>query len=370
MAAMEAVDPQLRRAFAVVAFALGGLAFALTPVAERIDAWCLDHAWRLAGAALGERTTTDAIVVVGVDEESLRRAPELPGAGHEALGGALARIASAHPRAIALDLPLPERSFEAVHPGLDRALAAGLAAARANGPFVAAVVIDARTRSAKPVYEPYLAIVGADGLAIDLLGRDADGITRRFALSIPTEDGGFPTLVGRMCAALRRPCSEGLIDFALGPPLTYVSFSQVREARDAQALERWFQGRIVLIGMARRDADRVAVPWSPARWEQSRRDAPAIAVHAQALRTALSGTAPRPLSRPAVGLLVAAAALLAGLRRPKARLVLGTAALAALFVGAVLALRSGVFVPVAAPAAVLVVVMGLAAARYRDAPVP
>ncbi len=366
---MEAVDPQPRRAFAVVALALGGLALALTPAAERVDAWCLDHAWRLAGA-LGARTTTDAIVVVGVDDESVRRAPELLGAGHEVLGDALSRIASAHPRAIGLDLPLPERSFEAVRAGLDRALAAGLAAARANGPLVAAVVIDTRTRSAKPVYEPYLAIIGADSLALDLLGRDADGTVRRFALGIPTQDGGFPTLVGRLCEALRRACSEGLIDFALGPALGYVSFGQVREARDARALEGWFQGRIVLIGSVRGDADRVAVPASPARWERSGREAPAVAVHAQALRTALSGYAPRPLSRPAVALLVASVALVGAVRRPKARLVVAAVALAALFAAAVLALRSGVFVPVAAPAAVLAAVMGLTAARSRAAAVP
>ena len=128
--------------------------------------------------------------------------PEPPGLWHAPLGLALARIAAAKPRAIGLDYPLPERSFDAIRPGLDRALIVGLAAAAQNGPFVAVLTIDARTRSAKRIHTPFLALLGDSRLGIGLVARDADGVTRRFSLLIPTEDGGFPTFAGRLCRAL------------------------------------------------------------------------------------------------------------------------------------------------------------------------
>ncbi len=62
-----------------------------------------------------------------------------------------------------------------------------------NGPFVVALSIDARTRAARPIYAPYLAVHRRPaGSASTCCARDADGVTRSFSLLIPTEDGGFP----------------------------------------------------------------------------------------------------------------------------------------------------------------------------------
>src|SRR5262249_48773629 len=150
------------------------------------------------------------------------------------------RIASARPRAIALDVALPDRSLDTLHPGLDRALLVGLAAARRNGPVVAALSIDARTRGARPIYAPYLAVLGEDRLGIDLMPRDIDGVTRRFSLAIPTEDGGFPTFAGRVCTRVSHRCSDGLMDFSLGAPLRYVPFHEVLKMRDAERARELF----------------------------------------------------------------------------------------------------------------------------------
>lgn len=353
-------------AFAVLALAIAGFAFSFTPLAARLDAWILDREWGVLRAA-APRPAPDDIVIVGVDEASVRAVPEPVGAWNEPLGEVLVRIASAQPRAIALTLPLPDRSLDGLRPGLDRALLVGLAAARRNGPFVAALTIDARTRSARPIFPPYLAIAGEQGLGIDLWPRDADGVTRRYSLAIPTEDGGYPTLDGRLCALLSGKCNDGLIDFALGAPFRYVPFREVLAMRDADRARALFHDRIVLIGDAQRYADRIAVPFNLASWEPAGGDTPGIVAHAQALRTALLGAAAGEAARPFSMLLVVAAALLLRLRRP----LLVAAALAfgalALFAVATFALRGGTFVPVAAALATLVaaaaVRLGLAAAR-------
>ena len=339
-------------AFAVLALALAGFAFSFTGFAERMDAVLLDGEWALLRAA-APRAAPDDIVVVGIDEASVRAVALPLGAWNQPLGEVLVRVASGSPRAVALAVTLPDRSLDRLRPGLDRALLVGLAAARDNAPLVATLSIDARTRSPRPIFPPYLAVLGDDGLGIDLLPSDPDGLTRRFSLLVPTEDGGFPTLVGRICARLSARCTDGLIDFALGPPLRYVAFREVLAMRDADRVRELFHNRIVLIGDARRDADRIAVPFNLATWEPPGRDAPAIAVHAQALRTALLGAAAAESPRPLAFLLAAAAASLVVVRGRGKRIAgMLAGAVALLGLGGV-ALHGGTYVPLGAALATL-----------------
>ena len=359
----EGDRPALPALLAVVV-ALAGLAFSFTPLAERLDAWLLDREWSVL-RAVAPRPAPDAIVIVGIDEASVAAIPQPLGVWNEPLGEVLVRIASGHPRAIALDMALPDRSLDGLRPGLDRALLVGLAAARRNGPVVAAVTIDARTRSARPIFAPYVAVLGEDGLGIDLMARDIDGVTRRFSLALPIEGGGFPTFAGRVCMRLTQRCSDGLLDFALGAPLRYVPFHTVLEMRDAARVRELFEGRIVLVGNAQRYTERIAVPFALAAWEPGARDVPGIVAHAQALRTALAGTAPREVSRAVTALLVMLAALLVLARRgihALAGAVAGVLLLAGL---AVTALHGASFVPVGAGLVTLGAAGVVAAVRAR-----
>jgi CHASE2 domain-containing sensor protein len=354
------------RAFAAVAVALAGLLFGLTPPAERLDGALLDLQWSLLRRA-DPRPAPDDIVIVAIDAASVARIREPVGLWHEPLGRALVRIASARPRAIGLEFALPERSQDAVRAGLDRALLVGLAAARQNGPLVASLSIDARSRGARPIFPPYLAILRDEGLGIGLLARDADGVTRRFSTLIPTEDGGFPTLAGRLCRALQRRCDDGYIHFALGAPFRAIPLHEVLQATDAAWLEAAFRDRIVLIGETPEVAGRVAVPINYAGWERAARDSPAVVVHAQALRTAMLGAAPEDASR-AVMLVLVTLCALAFLLRSAAATALAAALLAIVLLAAgVLALRGGVVLPLGAAVFTLAIaaVARIAAAAAR-----
>lgn len=344
---VESEEPRgALRAFCVAAVALAGLIFSATGVAPRIDDALLDREWRFL-RQFAPRLSADDVIIVGIDPATVSAIPEPAALWHASLGLALARISSAKPRAIGLDFPLPERSYEALRPGLDRAFLTGLAAAIDNGPFVATLAIDARTRSARHVHPPFLVLLTDERLGIGLLARDADGVTRRFSLLVPTEDGGFPTFAGRLCRALSRNCADGLIDFSLGPELRYVPLKQVIESRDADWLRRLFRDRIVLIGETQPFVDRIAVPLNLAGWERGGADSPAIVVHAQALRSALDGTAPAEATR-AWTIVIAALAALAFLVRDW-RLALAVGALAAIgaFAIATAFLHRGLFVPIA-----------------------
>lgn len=334
------------RVFAVAALALAGLALAFTAWTERLENALLDLEWSVLGRFDRAAAPAD-IVIVGVDERTAAAIAAPPPLWHESLGMALVRIASARPRAIGIELKLPERSFEALRPGLDRALMVGLAAARHNGPLVASLSIDARTRAARPIHAPFLAVLGEERLGLDLLARDLDGVVRRFTLGVPTEDGAFPTLAGRLCRALSRGCTDGLINYALGEPFAYFPLQRVLETRDTAVLAKMFAHRVVLIGDVQRFGHRIAVPVNFAGWEHGARESPAVVVHALALRTALLERAPREASRPVAAILVTLAAFLFLIRDSRHALLVGILAAAGLLVLAVLALRAGVFVPVA-----------------------
>ena len=340
------------RGFAVFVVALLGLAVGLSPLAERADAFLLDLQWA-ALRKVDAKPAPDDIIIVGIDDQTAGTIAEPPPLWHESLGMALVRIASARPRAIGFDLPLPERSFDDLRRGLDRALLVGLAAARDNGPFVASLSIDSRTRAARNVHAPFLALLQEERLGIALVARDIDGVTRRFSLALPTEDGAFPTLPGRLCRALSRACDDGLIHFALGAPYRYIPLQQLLRLSDTQALERMFRDRIVLIGEAQRFSGRVAVPVNLAGWETARGDAPAIVVHAQSLRTALLRAAPREAPKPVIAILVLLAAPLVLMRDWRLALVSAVLGAAAFFVAAAVALRAGLYLPIAGALAAL-----------------
>ena len=342
----------------LAAIALAGFLFSLTPLSERLDDALLDAHWTVL-RKFAPKAGPDDIIIVGVDEASVRAIDAPPGLWHEPIGRALGRIAGAHPRAIGIDLALPERSYESFRPGLDRPLLEGLAAARSNGILVASLTIDSRTRAARTIHTPFLAVLGEQGLGIGLLGRDADGVTRRFSLAVPTEDGAYPTLAGRLCRALSRRCTDGLIDYALGPPYRYVPLREVLATRDEEYLGKLFRNRVALVGDVR-PADRIAVPVNLAGWEAGGQLAPAVVVHAQSLRTALA-EAPVEAARPVSVLLVALAALIVLMRDWRMALVTALLAAIVLFTGATAALRAGTHVGIAAP---LLTAFAAAACRW------
>jgi len=337
------------RAVAVAAAALAGFLFSLTPLATYLDSAVLDTSWRVL-RKIDTRPSADEMIIVGIDPATVNAITEPPGLWHEPLARALARIAAAKPTAIVLDFPLPERSYDTIRPGLDRALFSGLATAVESTKFVTVLNIDARTRGARRIHTPYLALLGESRLGIGLLARDADNVVRRFSLAIPTEDGSFPTLEGRLCRALNRQCSDGLVNYALGAPLTYVSMKTVLQSPDDALVARLFSGRIVLIGETQPYSDRVRVPVNLAAWEPIERESPAIVVHAQSLRTALARAAPEDMSRPLLMVLLTAAGFLVLVRDWRHALAWAILITALVLAAGIGALRGGVAL---APSAVI-----------------
>jgi len=337
-------------------------------VAARLDDWAFDAQTRLvrhwrAGEPLSDESPQ--VVLVGLDEASLKALDVPLSLLHAPLGAALGAIAAARPRAIGLDIALPEKSFDAVVPGIDRALMQGLEAARAAAPLTLALDADADGRVRIP-YAPLLAAAGGgEAFGAPLFPLDCDGVVRRFEPDPTRGDApegevcrgrarervaraspALPTFAGRLAAQLGRAAAledAGDIDFTRGAAFTYVPLQSVlawERAGARQALDERFAGRVVLLGSVLPYLDRLRLPVALAAWEDATVPPPGLVANAQVLRNALGQglvRAPAQPLAPALVLALAGAALPARARRRYALLalllaltiVLGTALLAA-----------------------------------------
>ena len=381
------IFPEHRRALLAAAL---GIALALLDsqaylLGARLDERAFDAQVALVRALRPAAVAPPAdVVLVGVDEASLDGLAVPLSLLHATLGTALSAIASAQPRAIGLDIALPERSFDRMLPGLDAGLMEGLQAARAAAPLAVALDTNADGRVRVP-YAPLLAIAGGAGaFGLPLFPIDCDGVVRRFepdagragsaagahcgpaAGRAAISGHAMPTFAGCLAAQLGRPSAlaeGGWIDFTRGASFDYVSLQEVigwqrTAARDP--LLAHFRGQVVLVGSVLPYIDRLRLPAALTRWEDAVVPPPGLIANAQVLRNALGGGLVR--RPPALFLWLAlggfaAAALPA---RAGARYLLLAAALALAFVGGALLHAAGWFV---APGAAIVA--GVSAVTFR-----
>jgi class 3 adenylate cyclase/CHASE2 domain-containing sensor protein len=348
---LTAIEPGLsprRSTAAFFAIAAAGIALQFATPIRQLELHLLDAQFA-ALRALGPKPAADRIVIVGIDEATLAAFPEPIALWHRRLAGVLDGLAIARPRAVGVDVELPERSYDFVQPGLDAALLGSLHALRTVAPLVLARGVDQAGR-VKPVFPPFLAVAGVDGAGLATWPVDPDLTVRRFDERQGEGGAAVPTLSGVMARRLGAATNHGLIDFALGSRFGYTPAHDVAAlaaAGDAQRLRAMLGDRVVLVGSVLPFKDRHNLPVALAAWDDSH-TAPGVVIHAQALRSLLGpGLIARAPAAAGLAIVLAAACLWFAF----ARLGVGTATLA-LVVAAALAgstwlLARGVQLPVA-----------------------
>jgi class 3 adenylate cyclase/CHASE2 domain-containing sensor protein len=323
-----------------------GLLLAWVPGVRDADLALLDARFALL-ARVAPLPADDGIAIVGIDEASLGAIAEPVALSHRTLGATLAAIARAAPRAVGLDVVLPDRSFDAFAPGADQALVTGILALRRVAPVVLGLTVHA-DGTPRPVHAPLIAAAGSVGFAV--LPQDDDGRIRRYDDRLGAGGEPVPTLVGELARALGTTPRHGLIQYALGSGYDYVPMHDVlrwaSEGRDDELAKR-FGGRPVLVGVVLPFEDRKRQPVPLARWEPTL-DVPGVLVHAQALRTALADAAVREAPWALTFALLVVAASLWFVRDWRARLALLVGAGLAAYAASVLLLRYGIDLPLGA----------------------
>jgi adenylate cyclase len=301
-AAASPADRWRRRG--LVVWVVLGLALPLTHWAEVLELKLLDAQFSLLARWRQPLPGSD-IVIVAVDEATLAAIAEPLPLVHVHLSEILAALAAAGARAVALDLILPERSFDGLVPGNDQRLILGILAMRRAGIIVLARTVDegGRPRSLHP---PLLVAAGPQGSGLALMPVDRDGVIRRFDERLALDGSPVDSFIGTLARRLGRSPANGLIDFSRYGGFTTLPMAQVLDrihAADTEALARDFGGKLVFIGTNLPFLDRHRVPLVPAVRSLDQ-TVPGVEIHAQALHSILG----QQLIRPAApgGLLLAA----------------------------------------------------------------
>jgi class 3 adenylate cyclase len=279
----------VRRLLPFLAILICGAVLGATRATEHYDLKVLDLQFKLLRAWFPQPVTRD-VVVIGVDEDTVKRFPEPITLWHTHLGRLFGAMVIARPAAVGLDIVLPDRSYEQVMPGSDRALFKGLLEGRHSFPLVLGLTVDPTGRP-RPIHPPYLSIAGPGASGYALFPVDRDGIVRRFDEHLAQGADAVPTLVGQLARRLSVEPRAGLIDYWRGAPFTYVPLQQVlqwAEAGDEQALARAFRDKPVLIGVVFPFEDRHSAPVQLAAWEPEAPNSAGVVLHAQALRNLLN----------------------------------------------------------------------------------
>jgi class 3 adenylate cyclase/CHASE2 domain-containing sensor protein len=193
---------------------------------------------------------TDPVVVVGIDEASLQEFGVPVATLHRQIGAFFEAMALARPRAVGVDVVLPQASFDRIQPGLDAALARGILALRPVAPLVLGMSA-AADGTLRPLHPLFANLAGNEGVAMVFIVKDEDGVMRRLDERIGDRQQSLPTLAGRIAQRIGEPVQAGLIPFFRGQRFSYVSLKDVlawRTAGDQQRLAETFAGKIVFLG--------------------------------------------------------------------------------------------------------------------------
>jgi len=347
--------------FAVVLLVGAGLA--LTTWVEPLDRKLLDVQFRFLRAEAPRQVKND-VVIVGIDDETTRLLREPLTLWHPHIGKFLEAVAKSGVAAVGLDIVLPDRSYDAIVPGYDRQLLAGMLIARRTTPLVLALTVDP-SGATRRIHSAFVAAAGPDATGYALLPVDADGVVRRFDERIEFGGSTVPTLAGQMARRLGRDVvPHGLIDYAAGSAFNYVPLHAVlawHDAGDTRKLEDAFGGKAVLLGGVFRFEDRLATPVNLLAWDAQAVNAPGVVLHAQALRNLLNDGLIAPVPGwvvPALCLLMAMGWWVGGRFAFGAAVALGGSA--AILIASTSLLGRGAYLP---PAAILLTLLAAVGAR-------
>jgi adenylate cyclase len=254
------------------------------------------------------RPLEEDIVLVGIDDATYKDFPEPFVLWHHHFADMLVALANGHPRAVGVDVQLPETSYNKFLPGSDLALMKALIVLKRSSRLVYVQGLADNREDPRPIQENFRNIVTPDMVGLDQQFFDPDLVSRRFEEYIRRKDDGtiVPTLIGQMLRAMGLPVDQGYIDYSLGAPLAYIPMQDMVKW-DAARLREKFAGKVVLVGAVIGSADRWRLPvllmaHDPGRASEKdvaegrALEQPGVLIHAQALRSQISSGLLHPLA--------------------------------------------------------------------------
>ncbi|HUQ28775.1 MAG TPA: adenylate/guanylate cyclase domain-containing protein [Usitatibacter sp.] len=375
-------SPRSKGAFLFVVVAAMIVPAAVVPTPDQsplADAERAAFDWEMrALRSIHPRPIENDIVLIGIDEDTYAAYPEPLALWHRHFADTLHALARARPRAVAVDVTLPDRSFNQLLAGSDLALMRGMMDLKRSTVLVYVQTVSDR-RQLVPFQKNYQGILTPENAGTDQQTFDPDLNSRRF--EEPRFDDGsvVVTLAGRILRNLGLPVQEGYIDYSVGAPLSYVPMHVIAGWRDneerevpgwtEEQLRKAFAGRIVLLGSLIGGTDRWRLPVrlmerDPgfmkgfAAEEIRGHEQPGVLIHAQVLRNHIANSMLRPLPEPLRWLAMALATLAVLVSGRRVMVMLGAVVVPAAI--SVLGLASIVYAQILVPVASIVMAFWLA----------
>lgn len=253
--------------------------------------------WKLYDRGVGlirtfaPSTVANDVIVVGIDEESFRQFSEPFALWHPHFADLLQAFVLAKPSVVGMDIVLPDRSYEAVVPGIDRELMRGLLQVRSEVPVFFAQTLDDTNRP-RPIFAGFRALIGEDRFASAVLCLDEDSVLRRHMADGCADSGSSSALASKMAQALGvSDRGLGLIDFRAGgmiEPIPMHRIIDLYKQGEHGKLRELLGGKPVLVGLVLPLEDRLRVPVALQALEPDNRRVPGVMAHAQLLRTLIN----------------------------------------------------------------------------------
>jgi adenylate cyclase len=342
------------------------LSFASTPLGTTIDLFAYDYLLRHTKTELSEQN----VVVVGIDDDSLKRfkEPLILWYGH--LAKVIDGISEGGARTIALDI-IPTMSLESLAPELDRQLISSFKNTRNKGQHVY-LGFSAVKDGALP-HKKFL--FAANGTGFLNFFPDRDEKVRSQPLRSSSDNDHHAVSLPAMAADASFKLGSILpdklyIDYRLRTVPT-VSFGSVYEHvadNDIKALNKLFEGKIVFIGVTSPIlGDRFAIPKGLVTGYGDR--IPGVLIHAYTAKTILSGHLFRDMKPVMVVVLSVFLALISGtlflILSPRWATVILIGIFFAASMSVTVAFRSYLIIP-ASPLLLACVVSGGITLAYRS----
>lgn len=270
--------------------------FTLSPLNNYFDQQLIDQQFRVLRYIAPKPAVLD-VVLVGIDEATVEKIPEPLALWHKHFGKFFIAMAQAKAIGVGVDLIFPNRSFDSIVPGYDRALIKGLLLSRGTSQPVLGLTVEPNGKL-RTVHPPLVSAAGKEGVGYVLWREDSDGMVRRFSENL-AEDGSFvPTVVGQLARRMNLDTSPGIIDYSIGTRFSYIPLHDVLEWFDAgeqDKLVEKFGGKPVFLGSVLPFLDRLRQPIDLAAWEPGEYEIPGVLIHTQALRAMGSGGLIKPV---------------------------------------------------------------------------
>ena len=231
-------------------------------------------------------------VLIGVDDGALVKFEEPSALWHKHYALLFEAIRRGKPAAVAVDIVLPPRSYDSIIPGLDLALLNSLRNLKQQAPLTIVHTIDADGRLAG-INKIYLRMLQDETFSLDQVIEDPDRAARRFDERELPFGGRMPSMAGSVARALGKPVNAGYIDFSIGQKIDYIPMQKVLDllAEDDAALQRYFGGKVVVVGSVMSGIDSWKLPLVLTSWGRQASfenfNQPGVVIHIQTLRSLL-----------------------------------------------------------------------------------